>query len=142
MSLDSVLQDVRSLERGMEGTKKEFLVQDDIPALKEFVKANSDILDSLVKDGKTAQVRPQDHACTHAHEHKLFDKLILADFFFFSANKEAYMSVVEYYGENPKTTQPSMFFPLFVRFTKAYKVRYSNIYPQLLNMFMSNHTLI
>uniref|UniRef100_A0A8C1ZVI1 Formin-like 1a n=1 Tax=Cyprinus carpio TaxID=7962 RepID=A0A8C1ZVI1_CYPCA len=89
VSLDSVLQDVRSLERGMEGTKKEFLVQDDIPALKEFVKANSDALDSLVKDGKTAQ--------------------------------EAYMSVVEYYGENPKTTQPSMFFPLFVRFIKAYK---------------------
>uniref|UniRef100_A0A672SGI4 Formin like 1 n=1 Tax=Sinocyclocheilus grahami TaxID=75366 RepID=A0A672SGI4_SINGR len=89
VSLDSVLQDVRSLERGMEGTKKEFLVQDDIPALKEFVKANSDILDSLVKDGKTAQ--------------------------------EAYTSVVEYYGENPKTTQPSMFFPLFVRFIKAYK---------------------
>ncbi|KAL0197362.1 hypothetical protein M9458_005902, partial [Cirrhinus mrigala] len=54
-SLDSVLQDVRSLEKGMEGTKKEFLVQDDIPALKEFVKANSDLLDSLVKDGKTAQ---------------------------------------------------------------------------------------
>uniref|UniRef100_A0A673GEH1 Formin-like protein 1 n=1 Tax=Sinocyclocheilus rhinocerous TaxID=307959 RepID=A0A673GEH1_9TELE len=91
VSLDSVLQDVRSLERGMEGTKKEFLVQDDIPALKEFVKANSDVLDSLVKDGKTAQ--------------------------------EAYMSVVEYYGENPKTTQPSMFFPFFIRFIKAYKVR-------------------
>ncbi|XP_016385087.1 formin-like protein 1 isoform X2 [Sinocyclocheilus rhinocerous] len=89
VSLDSVLQDVRSLERGMEGTKKEFLVQDDIPALKEFVKANSDVLDSLVKDGKTAQ--------------------------------EAYMSVVEYYGENPKTTQPSMFFPFFIRFIKAYK---------------------
>ncbi|XP_073695334.1 formin-like protein 1 [Garra rufa] len=89
VSLDSVLQDVRSLERGMEGTKKEFLVQDDIPALKEFVKANGDLLDSLVKDGKTAQ--------------------------------EAYMSVVEYYGENPKTTQPSMFFPIFVRFIKAYK---------------------
>uniref|UniRef100_A0A8C2FPL4 Formin-like 1a n=1 Tax=Cyprinus carpio TaxID=7962 RepID=A0A8C2FPL4_CYPCA len=87
VSLDSVLQDVRSLERGMEGTKKEFLVQDDIPALKEFVKANSDALDSLVKDGKTAQ--------------------------------EAYTSVVEYYGENPKTTQPSMFFPLFVRFIKS-----------------------
>lgn len=33
------------------------------------------------------------------------------------------MSVVEYFGENPKTTQPSMFFPFFVRFIKAYKVR-------------------
>lgn len=89
VSLDGVLQDVRSLERGMEGTKKEFMVQDDIPALKEFVKANSDVLDSLVKDGKTAQ--------------------------------EAYAAVVEYYGENPKTTQPSMFFPIFARFIKAYK---------------------
>ncbi|XP_073713232.1 formin-like protein 1 [Misgurnus anguillicaudatus] len=89
VSLDGVLQDVRSLERGMEGTKKEFLVQDDIPALKEFVKGNSDVLDSLIKDGKTAQ--------------------------------EAYLSVVEYFGENPKTTQPAMFFPVFVRFIKAYK---------------------
>uniref|UniRef100_A0A672R8Q7 Formin like 1 n=1 Tax=Sinocyclocheilus grahami TaxID=75366 RepID=A0A672R8Q7_SINGR len=105
VSLDSVLQDVRSLERGMEGTKKEFLVQDDIPALKEFVKANSDVLDSLVKDGKTAQ--------------------------------EAYMSVVEYYGENPKTTQPSMFFPFFVRFIKAYKVRDTATFT---HMFMSTHT--
>ncbi len=69
MSLDSVLQDVRSLERGMEGTKKEFMVQDDIPALKDFVKANSDILDSLVKDGKTAQVR----ARCMLNAHKLFD---------------------------------------------------------------------
>uniref|UniRef100_A0AAR2J4P3 Formin-like 1a n=1 Tax=Pygocentrus nattereri TaxID=42514 RepID=A0AAR2J4P3_PYGNA len=89
VSLDGVLQDVRALERGMEGTKKEFLVQDDIPALKEFVKVNSDPLDSLVKDGKTAQ--------------------------------EMYVSVVEYFGENPKTTQPSQFFPIFVRFIKAYK---------------------
>lgn len=53
----------------MEGTKKEFMVQDDITALKEFVKANSDVLDSLVKDGKTAQVRTQ---CM-LNAHKLFD---------------------------------------------------------------------
>lgn len=37
--------------------------------------------------------------------------------------QEAYGSVVEYFGENPKTTQPSMFFPLFGRLIKAYKVR-------------------
>lgn len=37
--------------------------------------------------------------------------------------QEAYGSVVEYFGENPKTTQPSMFFPLFGRFIKAFKVR-------------------
>ena len=30
--------------------------------------------------------------------------------------------MVEYFGENPKTTSPSMFFSLFSRFVKAYKV--------------------
>ncbi|CDQ87022.1 unnamed protein product [Oncorhynchus mykiss] len=89
VSLDSILQDIRSLERGMEVTKKEFLVQEDNTVLKDFVKTNSELLDSLLKDSKTAQ--------------------------------EAYGSVVEYFGENPKTTQPSMFFPPFVRFMKAYK---------------------
>ncbi|KAL0992808.1 hypothetical protein UPYG_G00098720 [Umbra pygmaea] len=89
VSLDGVLQDIRALERGMEVAKKEFLVQDDNMVLKEFVKTNSELLDSLSKDSKKAQ--------------------------------EAYGSVVEYFGENPKTTQPSMFFPLFVRFIKAYK---------------------
>uniref|UniRef100_A0A3P8NLX1 Formin-like 1a n=1 Tax=Astatotilapia calliptera TaxID=8154 RepID=A0A3P8NLX1_ASTCA len=92
VSLDSILQDIRSLERGMEMTKKEFLVQDDSPVLKEFIKTNSEQLDTLIKDSKTAQ--------------------------------EAYGSVVEYFGENPKTTQPSMFFPMFGRFIKAYKVSF------------------
>lgn len=36
--------------------------------------------------------------------------------------QEAYESVVEYFGENSKTTSPSMFFSLFSRFVKAYKV--------------------
>lgn len=56
VSLDGILQDIRSLERGMEMTKKEFLVQDDSPVLKEFIKTNSEQLDSLIKDSKTAQV--------------------------------------------------------------------------------------
>ncbi|XP_007558234.1 formin-like protein 1 [Poecilia formosa] len=94
-SLDSILQDIRSLERGMEMTKKEFLVQDDSPVLKEFIKTNSEHLESLIKDSKTAQ--------------------------------EAYASVVEYFGENPKTTQPSMFFPVFGRFIKAYKTALQEI---------------
>ncbi|CAL1587723.1 unnamed protein product [Knipowitschia caucasica] len=89
VSLDGMLSDIRALERGMEMTKKEFLVQDDSPVLKEFIQTNSTILESLVKDSKTAQ--------------------------------ESYSSVVEYFGENPKTTQPSMFFPIFGRFIKAYK---------------------
>uniref|UniRef100_A0A3B4FTJ2 Formin-like protein 1 n=1 Tax=Pundamilia nyererei TaxID=303518 RepID=A0A3B4FTJ2_9CICH len=99
VSLDSILQDIRSLERGMEMTKKEFLVQDDSPVLKEFIKTNSEQLDTLIKDSKTAQ--------------------------------EAYGSVVEYFGENPKTTQPSMFFPMFGRFIKAYKVSFCGSMPQM-----------
>ncbi|XP_071327693.1 formin-like protein 1 [Trachinotus anak] len=95
VSLDGILQDIRSLERGMEMTKKEFLVQDDCPVLKEFIKTNSEALESLIKDSKTAQ--------------------------------EAYGSVVEYFGENPKTTQPSMFFPMFGRFIKAYKTAQQEI---------------
>ncbi|XP_023687348.2 formin-like protein 3 isoform X2 [Paramormyrops kingsleyae] len=35
--------------------------------------------------------------------------------------EEAFGSVVHYFGENPKTTPPSIFFPVFVRFIKAYK---------------------
>lgn len=59
VSLDGILQDIRTLERGMEMTKKEFLVQDDSPVLKEFIKTNSEQLGSLIKDSKTAQVSLQ-----------------------------------------------------------------------------------
>ncbi|KAK9534683.1 hypothetical protein VZT92_007113 [Zoarces viviparus] len=95
VSLDGILQDIRSLERGMEMTKKEFLVQDDSPVLKDFIKTNSEQLETLIKDSKTAQ--------------------------------ESYGSVVEYFGENPKTTQPSMFFPTFGRLIKAYKAAQQQI---------------
>ncbi|XP_030626141.1 formin-like protein 1 [Chanos chanos] len=90
VSLDSILQDVRSLEKGMEVTLKEFQQQKDSPVLRDFLSSNGTMLESLGKDGKTAQ--------------------------------EAYESVVEYFGENPKSTPPSMFFPVFIRFIKAYKL--------------------
>ncbi|XP_042200149.1 formin-like protein 3 isoform X1 [Callorhinchus milii] len=35
--------------------------------------------------------------------------------------QEAYSAVVGYFGENPKTTPPSVFFPVFVRFVKSYR---------------------
>ncbi|XP_041087295.1 formin-like protein 1 [Polyodon spathula] len=89
VSLDSVMQDVRSLQRGMELTRKEFMVQDDNAVLKGFLKSNSEVLDTLQADCTTGQ--------------------------------EAYVSLVEYFGENPKTTPPSVFFPVIVRFIKAYK---------------------
>uniref|UniRef100_A0A4W5Q9P2 Formin like 1 n=1 Tax=Hucho hucho TaxID=62062 RepID=A0A4W5Q9P2_9TELE len=89
VSLDSILQDVCALERGMVVTRKEFAIQEDNPVLQDFLTSNNDLLNSVVEDGKTAQ--------------------------------DVYVSAVEYFGENPKTTPPSMFFPVFVRFIKAYK---------------------
>uniref|UniRef100_A0A8C8CA58 Formin-like 1 n=1 Tax=Oncorhynchus tshawytscha TaxID=74940 RepID=A0A8C8CA58_ONCTS len=57
VSLDSILQDVRALERGMEVTRKEFAIHEDNSVLQEFLTSNSDLLDSVVGDGKTAQVK-------------------------------------------------------------------------------------
>ncbi|XP_054657823.1 formin-like protein 1 isoform X1 [Grus americana] len=89
VSLDSVLQDVRSLQQGMELTRKEFMRQDDSPVLKDFLKVNSEVMEKLQADSKTT--------------------------------KEAYESAVEYFGENPKTSPPTTFFPMFMRFIRAYK---------------------
>ncbi|KAF7239148.1 Formin-like protein 1 [Varanus komodoensis] len=89
VSLDSVLQDVRGLQKGMELTRKEFMRQDDSAVLKDFLKVNTEVMEKLQADSKTAQ--------------------------------EAYESTVEYFGENAKTTPPTMFFPTFMRFIKAYK---------------------
>uniref|UniRef100_UPI00398EEFCA formin-like protein 1 n=1 Tax=Pristiophorus japonicus TaxID=55135 RepID=UPI00398EEFCA len=89
VSLENVIQDVRSLNQGMELTRKAFMVQDTSLLLKEFLSSNSEKVDKLQKDSKTAQ--------------------------------EAYQSVIEYFGEDIKTMPPSMFYPFFVRFIKAYK---------------------
>ncbi|XP_047667238.1 formin-like protein 1 isoform X2 [Tachysurus fulvidraco] len=89
VSLDSILLDIRALEKGMEVTQKEFEEQKDNSILKDFLSNNSSLMDAVVKDAKTAQ--------------------------------DVYESVVEYFGENPKTTPPSMFFLIFIRFIKAYK---------------------
>lgn len=89
VSLDSILQDVRSLERGLELTSREFSVEKENPVLQTFLSSNTELLRSLISDGKTAQ--------------------------------DVYDSAVEYFGENSKTTPPSVFFPSFVRFIKAYK---------------------
>lgn len=35
--------------------------------------------------------------------------------------QDAYNAVVRYFGESPKTTPPSVFFPVFVRFIRSYK---------------------
>uniref|UniRef100_A0A4W5QF66 Formin like 1 n=1 Tax=Hucho hucho TaxID=62062 RepID=A0A4W5QF66_9TELE len=86
VSLDSILQDVCALERGMVVTRKEFAIQEDNPVLQDFLTSNNDLLLN-------------------------------------GANL--------YFGENPKTTPPSMFFPVFVRFIKAYKVPMMPKLPQM-----------
>lgn len=44
---------------------------------------------------------------------------------------------MKYFGENPKTTPPSVFFPVFVRFVKAYKVSRSIlIFSSVLNIYL------
>ncbi|NXF38718.1 FMNL1 protein, partial [Nyctibius bracteatus] len=86
---ENVLQNVRSLQQGMELTRKEFMRQDDSLVLKDFLKVNLEVMKKLQADSKTA--------------------------------KEAYESAVEYFGENPKTSPPTTFFPVFMRFIRAYK---------------------
>lgn len=56
VSLDGVLQDVRSLQQGMELTRREFMRQDDSLVLKEFLKVNSEVMEKLQADSKTAKV--------------------------------------------------------------------------------------
>ncbi|XP_026056489.1 formin-like protein 1 [Carassius auratus] len=90
VSQDSILADVRSLEKGMEVVRREYLQQKDSAVLTNFMSSNGSLLDSVVKDSKTAE--------------------------------EVFLSVVEYFGEDPKSTPPSVFFPVFARFIKAYKL--------------------
>lgn len=60
VSLDSVLQDLRALQRGMELTRREFSAEHENLVLHTFLNSNSELLDALTADGKTAQVTSED----------------------------------------------------------------------------------
>ncbi|XP_030642365.1 formin-like protein 2 [Chanos chanos] len=90
VSLDSVLLDVRELQKGMDLTRKECSMHGHNMLLKDFITYNEDKLKKLQDDAKIAQ--------------NTFDE------------------AVKFFGESPKTTPPSVFFPVFVRFVKAYKL--------------------
>lgn len=175
VSLDSVLQDVRSLQQGMELTRKEFMRQDDSPVLKDFLKVNLEVMEKLQADSKTAKVgavglwgrigpphsyvgSPWGALCsdlcpmgegpgwdvTPAGEvgaggdaegdGEIGERLEGGGGRWSAAARpqppgsgclcpqEAYESAVEYFGENPKTSPPTTFFPMFMRFIRAYKV--------------------
>lgn len=56
MSLDSILQDLQALRRGMEVTRREFSAETDNTVLQTFLSSNAELLHALTADGKTAQV--------------------------------------------------------------------------------------
>lgn len=57
MSLESILQDLQALDRGMQLTRREFSLDVDNPVLKAFLDNNTELLNSVTADGKTAQVQ-------------------------------------------------------------------------------------
>lgn len=63
--MDSVLQDLRALQRGMELTKREFSTEQENLVLHTFLNSNSELLDALTADGKTAQVTCEDRETLH-----------------------------------------------------------------------------
>lgn len=98
----------------MEGARTEFSMDKDNPVLQTFLSSNADLLHSLTADGRTAQVKYLAAKAQNAPAQ--------------SGNccsplQDVYDSAVEYFGENSKSTPPSVFFPVFVRFIKEYKVR-------------------
>ncbi|MBN3323983.1 FMNL2 protein, partial [Atractosteus spatula] len=94
VSLENVLLDVKELQRGMDLTKREYSMHGHNTMLKDFINQNEGKLKKLQDDAKIAQA---------------------------SGFQDAFDEAVKYFGENSKTTPPSVFFPVFVRFVKAYR---------------------
>uniref|UniRef100_A0A9J8BL87 Uncharacterized protein n=1 Tax=Cyprinus carpio carpio TaxID=630221 RepID=A0A9J8BL87_CYPCA len=63
VSQDSILADVRSLEKGMEVVRREYFQQKDSAVLTNFMSSNGSLLDSVVKDSKTAEVEMSSVLC-------------------------------------------------------------------------------
>lgn len=57
VSLESILQDLQALDRGMELTRREFSLDAGNLVLKAFLDNNTELLNSVMADGKTAQVQ-------------------------------------------------------------------------------------
>lgn len=132
VSLENVLLDVRELGKGMELIRRECSLHDH-SVLKGFVQASDAQLDKLQKDAKTAEVpQAQLLQLQGAEKNRRGASRLPAlrplcfltrDSPVFSPDfQEAFNNVVNYFGESAKTAPPSVFFPVFVRFVKAYKV--------------------
>lgn len=94
VSLENVMVDINELQKGMQLVVKE---------------------NDGWKDKESPTVTVLRDFLSHATDQlkKLKDDSIAA--------QEQYTSVVVYFGESPKTTTPSTFFSLFVRFAKSYR---------------------
>lgn len=57
VSLDSIVMDVRSLEKGMEAIRQELQEKLNSPVLRDFLSNNSTRMETLIRDAQTAQVR-------------------------------------------------------------------------------------
>ncbi|KFO33476.1 Formin-like protein 3 [Fukomys damarensis] len=99
VSLENVLLDVKELGRGMELIRRECSIHDN-SVLRSFLSTNEGKLDKLQRDAKTAEASK---GCGE------------------DLAQAPHLSVVCYFGESPKTTPPSVFFPVFVRFIRSYK---------------------
>lgn len=119
VSLENVLCDVKELQRGMELTWREFSVQHN-STLKDFISRNESRLNKLQEDARIAKVTDGPPiSCVVAQKFRVknINKKKNSD-----SLQDAFEDVVTFFGESFKTMPPSVFFPVFVRFIKAYRV--------------------
>lgn len=126
VSLENVLLDVRELGKGMDLIRRECSLHDH-SVLKGFVQASDAQLDKLQKDAKTAEVSVTPSPVSKDkvelfHRSRFLTRGSSAASPSLLLPQEAFNNVVNYFGESAKTAPPSVFFPVFVRFIKAYKV--------------------
>ena len=93
------MTDINELDKGMEMTKREYEAR---------------------RDRDSTPLVLKDFLVNSEDKHKKLKTDL-------KTSREAYVSVVEYFGENPKTLAPNTFFSLFARFSKAYKVCIADI---------------
>ncbi|CAB1327641.1 unnamed protein product, partial [Coregonus sp. 'balchen'] len=111
VSLENVVCDVKECQRGMELSWREYSMHGHNPLLKDFISKHETRLQKLQEDARIAQARTHTHAPTHTG---------ISDT---SHNKvDAFDDAVKHFGDSSKTMPPSVFFPVFVRFIKAYRL--------------------
>lgn len=87
VSVDSILQDLQALQRGMEGTKREFSVEKDNLVLQRFLNTNVELLNGLIADGKTAQV-----GFNYQNQNRKLSRVVSVD-----VRNRKYLSVLGWY---------------------------------------------